>query len=231
MPVMDGLEATIAIRADEGIAAHHQPFIIALTANAMQGDRDRCKAAGMNLFLTKPITLPPLTAALRHAFNAALRRRATHQAEIFSVGMYDAHHRLESSPSTYGDGGAFSASAPSSPEGGHGRSLSQPGGFSVLQGESEGSVLFPSVAPIIEMGAQGAMGRVASAPTESTGTMAAQVAESPHKTTESVSAAQLSAALSSSSMGPMASSVASMMATASSGKPPGSAKSPLPSHP
>ena len=52
MPVMDGLEATAAIRGDEQIAAHYQPFIIALTANAMQGDQDRCKQVGMDLFLT-----------------------------------------------------------------------------------------------------------------------------------------------------------------------------------
>ena len=53
MPVMDGLEATAAIRGDEQIAPHYQPFIIALTANAMQGDQDRCKQVGMDLFLTK----------------------------------------------------------------------------------------------------------------------------------------------------------------------------------
>ena len=53
MPVMDGLEATAAIRGDEQIVPHNQPFIIALTANAMQGDQDRCKQVGMDLFLTK----------------------------------------------------------------------------------------------------------------------------------------------------------------------------------
>ena len=60
MPVMDGLEATAAIRGDEQIAPHYQPFIIALTANAMQGDQDRCKQVGMDLFLTK-VTLQQRT--------------------------------------------------------------------------------------------------------------------------------------------------------------------------
>ena len=52
MPVMDGLEATGIIRSN-GMA---QPAIIALTANAFDSDRDACLAAGMDEFLTKPIT-------------------------------------------------------------------------------------------------------------------------------------------------------------------------------
>lgn len=53
MPVMDGFQATAAIRGQE-TADVHIP-IVALTANAMAGDRDRCLAAGMDAFLSKPI--------------------------------------------------------------------------------------------------------------------------------------------------------------------------------
>jgi PAS domain S-box-containing protein len=62
MPDLDGLEATRRIRAEP---QHRQaPTIIAVTANAMQGDRDACLAAGMDEFLTKPIRLEELDAAL-----------------------------------------------------------------------------------------------------------------------------------------------------------------------
>jgi CheY-like chemotaxis protein len=70
MPEMDGLEATAALRADASLPAACQPYIIALTANVMQQDRDRCRQAGMQDFLSKPITLEPLTLALKTAFRA-----------------------------------------------------------------------------------------------------------------------------------------------------------------
>jgi PAS domain S-box-containing protein len=63
MPEMDGYEAAIAIRAAER-PGEHQP-IVALTANAMDGERERCLAAGMDDYVAKPIKMSELAATLR----------------------------------------------------------------------------------------------------------------------------------------------------------------------
>ncbi|MBC7983744.1 MAG: response regulator, partial [Candidatus Obscuribacterales bacterium] len=57
MPVMDGYSATTAIRAIELERGHTRIAVVALTANAMEGGRERCLAAGMDDFLTKPFTM------------------------------------------------------------------------------------------------------------------------------------------------------------------------------
>jgi two-component system, sensor histidine kinase len=62
MPFMDGLETALAIRSLEGSSRH--TGIIAMTANAMVGDRERCLAAGMDDYLSKPIALKELEAIL-----------------------------------------------------------------------------------------------------------------------------------------------------------------------
>jgi CheY-like chemotaxis protein len=56
MPEMDGFEATMAIREKERDAGEHIP-IIAMTAHAMKGDRERCLEVGMDDYLSKPIQL------------------------------------------------------------------------------------------------------------------------------------------------------------------------------
>ena len=64
MPEMDGFEATHRIRDPESAVLDHAVPIIAMTAHAMQGDRERCLEAGMNDYVTKPISPEALAAAL-----------------------------------------------------------------------------------------------------------------------------------------------------------------------
>lgn len=66
MPEMDGFTASREIR--KKIPANEQPKIIALTANALQGDRELCLEAGMDDYLTKPVKLHELSEVIRRQF-------------------------------------------------------------------------------------------------------------------------------------------------------------------
>ncbi len=77
MPEMDGFEATRQIRAR--LPADRQPKIIALTANAMQGDRELCVAAGMDDHISKPVKMHEIAAAIRKHFGQRVIRPASQQ--------------------------------------------------------------------------------------------------------------------------------------------------------
>ena len=66
MPDMDGFEATAIIRAREKVSGTHLP-IIAVTAHAMKGDEERCLAAGMDGYTSKPIEIDQLVATMERA--------------------------------------------------------------------------------------------------------------------------------------------------------------------
>jgi PAS domain S-box-containing protein len=71
MPDVDGLEATRAIREFEGKHGRQPLPIVALTANAMKGDEERCREAGMNGYLAKPVTLERLEHEVRRLVTPA----------------------------------------------------------------------------------------------------------------------------------------------------------------
>jgi len=78
MPEIDGEQATKRIRKE--LPAERQPWIVALTAHALKGDRERYLAVGMNDYLSKPINLERLIGVLKSA--QPLSARATVVSEI-----------------------------------------------------------------------------------------------------------------------------------------------------
>ena len=91
MPVMDGLSATAEIRRRELNLRSKRVPIIALTANAMEGDRERCLAAGMDDFLSKPFTQQQLGLLLKRWLTVRLsgesERHEPARAPLIDVGV------------------------------------------------------------------------------------------------------------------------------------------------
>ena len=83
MPELDGLEATVAIRHEERFTRRHVP-IVAVTAHAMKGDRERCLAAGMDGYIAKPIQSKELYAEIERV-TAALAKETAKTATVNAV--------------------------------------------------------------------------------------------------------------------------------------------------
>ena len=81
MPGMDGFEATRRLREQEAARGAHVP-VVALTANVMQGDRDRCLAAGMDDYLGKPYTGDEMIQVLRRWLPLERRRGGGRDAAV-----------------------------------------------------------------------------------------------------------------------------------------------------
>jgi signal transduction histidine kinase/CheY-like chemotaxis protein len=79
MPEMDGFTATAAVRAFEAEQGGYTP-IIAMTAHAMKGDRERCLQAGMDAYVAKPVVPAELYAAVEADYESASVRRASSSA-------------------------------------------------------------------------------------------------------------------------------------------------------
>ena len=72
MPDMDGFEATAAIRQQEELTGDHVP-IVAMTAHALKGDQERCLAAGMDAYVSKPIRQEELYSVIDRMLEARNR--------------------------------------------------------------------------------------------------------------------------------------------------------------
>jgi response regulator RpfG family c-di-GMP phosphodiesterase len=94
MPELDGLEAIRILRQSEKASGAHMP-VIALTAHAMKGDRDRCLAAGADDYVSKPIKTAELLKAIQGLASRVVPRREAPKAPRFGRDVVDVEAALE----------------------------------------------------------------------------------------------------------------------------------------
>jgi CheY-like chemotaxis protein/HPt (histidine-containing phosphotransfer) domain-containing protein len=93
MPVLDGYAATSAIRGREHSTGRHLP-IVAMTANAMKGDEDRCLAAGMDGYVSKPIQVHELLTVIARVISKDSPLLTSRAASISAQLVFDPQQAL-----------------------------------------------------------------------------------------------------------------------------------------